>query len=75
MSKTLEEVLEEAMALSEDERLELVDALRASVTPDPDYERAWSAEIDRRLEDFRSGRVQGIPMEDVLRELRSKFEP
>ena len=36
-------------------------------------EAAWDAEIKRRVEDIRSGRVKTIPGEQVLRELAEEF--
>jgi putative addiction module component (TIGR02574 family) len=36
-------------------------------------EAAWDAEIKRRVDDIRSGRVKTIPGEQVLRELAEEF--
>lgn len=33
----------------------------------------WEAEIDRRIEDVRSGHVKGIPHEEVMAKLRTKY--
>jgi putative addiction module component (TIGR02574 family) len=33
----------------------------------------WEAEIERRAEDIRSGRVQGVPWEQVEAEIRAKY--
>lgn len=35
---------------------------------------AWAAELRRRFEDLQSGRVVGIPAEQVFAELRKKYE-
>ena len=32
---------------------------------DPETEAAWKIEIDRRIEEIQSGKVQGIPPEEV----------
>jgi len=36
-----------------------------------EYDSAWEKEIDRRVDDFRSGRDKGIPAAEVFRELRA----
>ena len=35
-----------------------------------DTEALWFAEAERRLDELRSGKVQGIPAEDVFRKAR-----
>ena len=36
-------------------------------------EAVWAAEVDRRLEEIRSGKVQALPGEQVMAELRSRY--
>lgn len=45
----------------------LTEDLHAS---DPATEGAWKAEIDRRLEEIQTGKVQGIPAEEVFEKVR-----
>jgi len=62
--------------LSVEDRTELLEFLIASLDegePDADYEEAWAAELQRRIDDLDSGRVQTIPAEEVLAELRRKY--
>jgi putative addiction module component (TIGR02574 family) len=56
MTDAAKRLLEAARALAEDERLALASELIASVDgpPDGDWESAWLAELDRRLEAARS---------------------
>ena len=42
-------------------------------TPDPAAESAWTQELERRLADFESGRVKGVPAEEVFAKLREKY--
>ena len=58
MTDAAKKLLEAASALSEDERLALASELIASVDgpPDSDWESAWLAELDRRVE---AARVNG----------------
>ena len=67
---TLEQIVEETRRWSPEEVGELVgrltEDLHASV---PEVEAAWRAEIDRRVEEIRSGRVQGVPGEEVSEQI------
>ena len=74
MTPTVEELREEAMQLSEDDRLVLGEQLLATVPPEPGYEEAWTREIERRLADFDAGRTEGIPADEVFARLRRRFE-
>ncbi len=76
MGRTLsrEELKAAALKLSEDDRFILSEELRATIPPDPDYERAWMDEIERRIADFDAGRTKGIPAEEVFRELRARLK-
>jgi putative addiction module component (TIGR02574 family) len=40
---------------------------------DLEYAEEWAEEIDRRMEEMRSGQVQGIPAEEAAAEIRSKY--
>lgn len=58
-----QELLEAALGLSVDERAKLARDLIASLDGpvEEGVSEAWAAEIARRAEELRSGRVQGIP--------------
>ena len=62
MTKTAEQVLQQAMALQPADRIELAERLleaggeSTEVSDDPEYLAAWEAEINRRLEDIDAGR-------------------
>jgi putative addiction module component (TIGR02574 family) len=68
MSPTVEKILQEALSLPEDARLDLASALLESVDRDPadeGAEEAWSAEAKRRLDETRSGAVKPVPWEEA----------
>lgn len=68
------EIIQEAASLPVEERAIIVDSLLRSLnTPDPEIEREWIAVAHRRLDDLRSGRVKGIPGEEVFASLRERF--
>jgi len=64
------EVFEEALKLKATERFELIELLHISLDkPDSEIDRLWIEEAERRLKAYREGRVEGIPMEEVFRDL------
>jgi putative addiction module component (TIGR02574 family) len=76
MTPQVSEVLEKALSLSEQERELLIDRLAESLaneSAERGVEAAWDEEIKRRVDDIRSGRVETIPGEQVLRELAEEF--
>ena len=79
MRETLDDVTMQALRLPAEERAELASVLLASLDGEPEddpaeVERLWIEEVERRLEELRSGKVKGIPAEEVFAKLRSKFE-
>ena len=68
MSKKLEEIINVAMELSLEERAELAGILMLSLdeASESEVERLWLEEAERRLQDFREGKVKGIPAEEVF---------
>jgi putative addiction module component (TIGR02574 family) len=72
MERDAAHVLKDALALSPEARLALVDSLDQTV--DADAEEAWREEIHRRLQQIDSDAVQLIPWEEARRRLRSPVE-
>lgn len=66
MEKRTKEILDEALALPEPERAELVEVLAATFEPwDGELHPDWIPEIERRLKEIREGRAELIPWEEV----------
>ena len=77
MSRTAQDVYRDALALSEEEREELVRLL--TVQPDdgwgsPEIKQAWLEEIARREKLYQEGKMKTIPAEEVLRRARQILE-
>ncbi len=75
MAPKAEKLLQEALSLSEEARVDLAEALLESVEREPADEgavAAWSAEAKRRLEEVRSGAVKPVPWEEAERRI---FDP
>jgi putative addiction module component (TIGR02574 family) len=71
MTNAIRELYEQASQLSESERAELAGLLLETLhqPADPGVEAAWAGEVERRIEDYRAGRVQAISW----RELRARL--
>ncbi|MBI4325381.1 MAG: addiction module protein [Chloroflexi bacterium] len=72
MSLTLDQLAAEAMHLPTASRVLLAERIVESLDlTDPDeMQRIWAAEAVRRRDEVRSGRVQPIPGEQVMAEVR-----
>jgi len=75
MNLTVEQIAEEALALPSEARALLADRLAESLDPAEDgyIHQLWVKEAQRRLDDVRSGRVQTIPGEEALAQVRRAF--
>ena len=74
MSSTTEQLFDAALALPDGDRVELAEALLASLRPDdrPPFDESWREVIQRRSLELRSGQVTGIPWAEVKRQAREK---
>ena len=72
MPMTLDEIVEETRQLPPDVVAELVDRILLARQGgiEPNVEAAWKTEIHRRVDDIRSGKVQGVPVEESLARAR-----
>ena len=68
-----QEIESRALKLPPKERARLAERLLLSLETeaDPDAERLWLEEAERRLEELRSGNVAGIPAQEAFRKVRS----
>jgi putative addiction module component (TIGR02574 family) len=76
----IEDVLRDALALGDEDREKLLVALHQSLEPDdgdtlsqPEWDAAWAAEIDRRLNDLAEGRARTYTHQEVMAELRARL--
>ena len=67
MPSAARKILDDALALSPDERLEIAAELMASVdgASDPDWEQAWASELQRRAREADATGDHGEPWEAV----------
>ena len=76
MARTLDQLRDEAMELDIEERGALADSLWESFLTDEEREiqNAWIEEAERRLQDYRSGKVKSVPYAEVMARLRAKHD-
>ena len=77
MPRTLKEVTRDAADLPAPERLKLASILLdlsepAMESPD-DVQNAWDQGIERRLQELRSGKVKGVPIEEVKAKIEARL--
>lgn len=67
MTRTAKDIVKAAIQLPENERVQVVEQLLASLEPesDEDVDSAWAAEIERRSRQIKEGTVSLIPWEEV----------
>ena len=75
MPLSVKEIEGEALQLSPHERAQLAEHLIHSLNEeeDPDAERLWIEEAERRYREYKEGRVKAKPAEAVFKEARSKL--
>jgi len=71
MSVIDRELSEKIKSLSPDEKLALVDLILTELDkPDPEIDRIWAEEARKRWEAYKSGKVETVPYEDVMKKYR-----
>lgn len=72
MTGAAKKILEDALALSDDERRELMEALSDSFEPQPtDLSPEWKAEIENRIAQMERGEIEPVEWEQVEARIRA----
>ena len=68
MSANSEQILQQALALSPQDRAEVLERLLASfqIPPDPDLEQLWAREAEDRLDAYDRGELSAVSAEEVF---------
>lgn len=76
MSRPLLKILDEAIELGEEDRALLAGLLLESIEAEPDHdvEKAWAAEIQRRVSSLENGEAELIPWKEVKRSVHAKLK-
>ncbi len=78
MASSLDSLIEQAIELPVELREIMVARLLESLDEGdfsvrPEIENAWEKEISQRISDFDSGKVEGVPANQIFEELRAKY--
>jgi putative addiction module component (TIGR02574 family) len=76
MARAVTEIEKEIRALKPDDQEQLLRALLEELDgpADPDVERAWLAEAQRRSQELDSGVVETIPADEVFAKARAELK-
>ena len=74
MLKTHDRIIEEALSLPANLRLSLIQKLQESLNDiiDPEIDRLWADEAERRISQIEEGKAQWISGEEVFARIREK---
>jgi putative addiction module component (TIGR02574 family) len=76
VARKAEELYKKALALSPEERAELVRLLTMQADAgwaSPEIEQAWIEECDRRYQEWKDGKVEAIPADEAIRQIRDQL--
>lgn len=73
MAATVEWLEAEVLKLPSADKSRLLERLIASLDEDPQIEAAWDAVADAREDELKSGRVNPVPLDEVLARLEARF--
>lgn len=71
MNTATQAIVEQAAKLSANEKIELIDALLATVDkPDAEIDAMWALEAEHRLSAYQKGEIQALDLNQVLAKYR-----
>jgi len=76
MSRPTQAIAREALSLPSGDRAKLAHELIVSLEAEAgsDVEEAWDREVGRRVAEIKEGRAHGRPAQQVLADIRAKYE-
>ena len=72
MNRAIQDLYERASELAPEDRAELAGLLLESLeddVPGEELEQAWASEVERRMAEFRAGRVKTVSWQDLRAQL------
>jgi putative addiction module component (TIGR02574 family) len=75
MDTQAQQILQTALTLPPDDRVEIAESLILSLDEDiaAEIETAWNEEIRRRIESIDKGEAKMIPWDDAIRSMRERL--
>jgi len=75
MVLSTEQLIQQIESLPVEGRAKVIDSLLQSMNqPDSDTDALWVVQARRRLDELRTGRVKGVPAEEVFEKARQRFD-
>lgn len=76
MSALLDKMTNEILSLPKNDRAQLAHELIVSLDDqiDSDVNDAWKKEINRRVKEIKEGTAKGRPAEQILSEIKAKYQ-
>lgn len=73
MRSAAKKVHKQVQALPDSDKLQLVDVLLTELDkPDPDIDRVWAGESQRRWKAYKAGKMKAIPYNEVMKKFKKK---
>ena len=73
MRTAAQKVRKQAQALPDSDKLQLVNVLLTELDkPDPDIDRVWAAESQRRWKAYKAGKMKAIPYQEVIKRFKKR---
>jgi putative addiction module component (TIGR02574 family) len=73
MRSAAEKVKKQFQSLPDSEKLQLVNVLLTELDkPDPEIDRVWAAESQRRWKAYKAGKMRAIPYKEVMKKFKRK---
>jgi putative addiction module component (TIGR02574 family) len=73
MIATLDSLFDEALSLSDDNRLQLIERLILTIQSETSLEADQVSEVHRRIKEVKTGTVKTIPGEQVFHEIEQSL--
>ncbi|CAN5335673.1 hypothetical protein BH20ACI2_BH20ACI2_28700 [soil metagenome] len=75
MTTATMDLMERVESLPIDMKIELVDKILESLTPNPkEIDELWKIEVERRIDEVESGKVKTIPGDEVFAKIRGRHK-
>ena len=75
MTRTADQIIQEARTLTAEERAHVAEELLRSLEEPEraEIDAAWAEEIERRIDELDAGRMPTRPADEVMREMRDRL--
>lgn len=74
MASSIEIIEAEALQLTATERARLIERLIASLDVDPEVDKAWAAEVERRNNEVESGELSLVSGPEAIAKIKTSFK-